>query len=61
MTRIEDKERTQEIYDSVVVACEKTDKVSKEKHEGSVDDAVVEVLSRGLKVEERIQLLRVPQ
>ena len=53
------KKRTQEVYDPVIVAREEPDEVSEEEHEGSVDDAVVEVLCRGLKVEERVQLLEV--
>ena len=50
------KRRTQQVDNPVVVASEKSDEVSEEKHEGAVDDAVVEVLSRGLKVEERVEL-----
>ena len=50
------KKRTQEVYDPVIVAREEPDEVSEEEHEGAVDDAVVEVLSRGLKVEERVEL-----
>ena len=48
--------RTQQVDDTVVVAREKSDEVSEEKHKGAVDHAVVEVLSRGLKVEERVEL-----
>ena len=50
------KRRTQQVDDPVVVACEKSDEVSEEEHEGAVDDAVVEVLSRGLKVEQGVEL-----
>ena len=47
---------TQEIDDPVVVAGEEPDQISKEEHEGCVDDSVVQVLRRCLELDEGIHL-----
>ena len=48
---------TKQVYYSIVVACEESDKVSEQQHEGCVDNAIVEVRWCGLKLQESVQLV----